>query len=361
MKKVIFLFILVSMAVLISAQTQVEWQTSMGNFRAELREDLVPGIAGNFIDLANDGFYNNLIFHRVISGFMIQDGCPLGTGYGGPGYTIPDEFDPSLVHDVPGVLAMANSGPNTNGSQYYITVAPTSWLDGGYSIFGQIIEGMDVVFAISEVATGDGDKPIVDVDIYSVTVIDITVNYLQPETPEFTIPQGTTQAFMALIYAINHNLTMSWFVNDILMSESEFNFDFSYTFAEAGDYEVRINSDNGDHAIDKIWTVHVEPANSNEDVVNLNTITLNQNRPNPFMTETTIGYSLTKKADIDLKIFNLRGQLVRTFSNLKASVGDHQILWDGNNESGTQVSSGVYYYVMQNGHETIVKKAVLLR
>lgn len=140
-----------------------EWTTTMGQIRAELRGDLVPMTSQNFINLSEKGFYTDLIFHRVISGFMIQDGCPDGTGYGGPGYEFDNEIHPDLRHSHAGVLAMANSGPDTNGSQYYITVAPTSWLDDAYSIFGRIIDGMDVVYAISEVETNSNDKPLVDI------------------------------------------------------------------------------------------------------------------------------------------------------------------------------------------------------
>lgn len=155
----------------LSSQTVVQWYTSMGDFRAQLREDLVPVTAQNFIDLTNDNFYDGLIFHRVIIDFMIQDGCPNGNGTGGPGYTFDDEFHPDLRHDEPGILSMANSGPNTNGSQYFITVVPTDWLDDQHAVFGKIMDGLDVVFAISEVDTDSGDKPYVDVVIDSIRVV----------------------------------------------------------------------------------------------------------------------------------------------------------------------------------------------
>ncbi len=153
------------------SQTVVQWYTSMGDFRAQLREDLVPMTAQNFIDLTNAEFYDGLIFHRVIEGFMNQDGCPNGNGTGGPGYTFDDEFHPDLRHDEPGILSMANSGPNTNGSQYFITVAPTDWLDDVHSVFGKIIDGMDVVYAISEVETNSNDKPLIDIVIDSIRVV----------------------------------------------------------------------------------------------------------------------------------------------------------------------------------------------
>jgi cyclophilin family peptidyl-prolyl cis-trans isomerase len=153
------------------SQTVVQWYTSMGEFRAQLREDLVPMTAQNFIDLSNAEFYDGLIFHRVIENFMIQDGCPNGNGTGGPGYTFDDEFHPDLRHDQPGILSMANAGPNTNGSQYFITVVPTDWLDDVHAVFGKIMDGMEVVYAISEVETGPNDKPLIDVVIDSIRVV----------------------------------------------------------------------------------------------------------------------------------------------------------------------------------------------
>ncbi len=168
---VLIIFLVLSISTNAYSQTVVQWYTSMGDFRAQLREDLVPMTAQNFIDLTNDEFYDGLIFHRVIINFMIQDGCPYGNGTGGPGYTFDDEFHPDLRHDEPGILSMANSGPNTNGSQYFITVVPTPWLDDVHSIFGKIIDGMDVVYAISEVDTDGNDKPLIDVVIDSIRVV----------------------------------------------------------------------------------------------------------------------------------------------------------------------------------------------
>jgi peptidyl-prolyl cis-trans isomerase A (cyclophilin A) len=147
-----------------------EFNTNMGNFNIELFMDKAPLTVGNFIKLVDTGFYNGLIFHRVIPNFMIQTGCPHGTGYGGPGYTIRDEFDPNLKHDTPGILSMANAGPNTGGSQFFITVAPTPWLDGKHTIFGKVSDGMDVINKISKVQTDRADKPLQDVVIKSITI-----------------------------------------------------------------------------------------------------------------------------------------------------------------------------------------------
>lgn len=128
-------------------------ETNKGTIKLELFEDKVPKTVGNFEKLAGEGFYDGLKFHRVIADFMVQTGCPQGTGTGGPGYKFADEFHPDLKHDGPGILSMANAGPNTNGSQFFITHVETPWLDGKHSVFGKVIEGQDIVDAIEQ-----GDK-----------------------------------------------------------------------------------------------------------------------------------------------------------------------------------------------------------
>jgi peptidyl-prolyl cis-trans isomerase A (cyclophilin A) len=158
----------------------------MGTIVAEIYEDKVPITARNFIDLAYQGYYDGTIFHRVISEFMIQGGDPTGTGMGGhaaeyhEGYgdpndpetwVIPDEFHPDLHHDFGGFLSMANSGADTGGSQFFITVNRTSWLDGKHAIFGRVMMGIDVIDAISEVETDSSDRPIKDVVINSITIV----------------------------------------------------------------------------------------------------------------------------------------------------------------------------------------------
>ncbi len=147
------------------------FETSLGNFTVELFEDKAPVTTRNFIDLTQKGFYNGVIFHRVIDGFMIQTGCPEGTGRGGPGYNIQDEFHPDLRHDAEGFLSMANTGrPNTGGSQFFITLAPTHWLDGKHAVFGKVVEGVDVVRKIGKTATGPMDRPVTDIVMKTVVV-----------------------------------------------------------------------------------------------------------------------------------------------------------------------------------------------
>lgn len=128
------------------------FKTAKGDIVVELFAKQVPNTVNNFVFLARDGFYDNITFHRVIPDFMAQGGDPEGTGRGGPGYQFADEFDQSLRHDKPGILSMANAGPNTNGSQFFITHVPTPHLDGKHSVFGQVTEGMDVVLSL---ANGD--------------------------------------------------------------------------------------------------------------------------------------------------------------------------------------------------------------
>ena len=146
------------------------FDTNMGEFEIELFEDKAPNTTKNFIDLSEKGFYEGVIFHRVIDGFMIQGGDPTGTGMGGPGYQIDDEFHPDLKHDSEGILSMANAGPNTGGSQFFITLAATPWLDGHHAVFGKVVKGMEVVKEIGSVRTGFQDRPMHDVVINKITI-----------------------------------------------------------------------------------------------------------------------------------------------------------------------------------------------
>ena len=159
--------------------------TSEGTFTARLFDDRAPNTVANFTGLAEgskewtdprtgrkttDKYYDGTVFHRIIGGFMIQGGDPLGQGTGGPGYTFADEFSPTLRHDRPGLLSMANRGPNTNGGQFFITLAPTPHLDDRHAVFGEVVEGMDVVSKIGTTPTGDRDRPVTDIVIQTITI-----------------------------------------------------------------------------------------------------------------------------------------------------------------------------------------------
>jgi len=162
------------------------FETNKGNFKVKLFADKTPKTVENFVGLAEGTkeftdaktgkkttrpFYDGLIFHRVIPNFMVQGGCPLGTGTGDPGYRFGDEFVPELKHDKPGKLSMANAGPGTNGSQFFITVAATPWLDNRHTIFGEVVEGYDIVEAISKVRTGPMDKPVENIVLKHVQIV----------------------------------------------------------------------------------------------------------------------------------------------------------------------------------------------
>lgn len=153
-----------------AAEPKATIETPKGTIVIALYKEEAPNTVANFIKLANQGFYNGILFHRVIPGFMVQTGDPTGTGMGGPGYNFADEFSPTLKHDGPGVVSMANSGPNTNGSQFFITLAATPWLNGKHSVFGHVIEGQAVVDAIVAVPRNAQDKPLTDIAMTRVTI-----------------------------------------------------------------------------------------------------------------------------------------------------------------------------------------------
>ena len=152
--------------------TTATLHTTKGEIVIELFDNHVPKTVKNFTDLAKNNFYDGTVFHRVISGFMIQGGCPQGTGTGGPGYKFEDEFHGELNFDRPYLLAMANSGPNTNGSQFFITAAPTTWLNRKHSIFGEVKDAASqkIVDDIETTKTGSGDRPVEAIKINSVTI-----------------------------------------------------------------------------------------------------------------------------------------------------------------------------------------------
>lgn len=328
----LMIIVLIIAASCLWSQTIVEWKTSMGDFRAELREDLVPITAYNFRDLANDNFFDGFIFHRVIADFMIQDGDPLGTGYGGPGYTIPDEFHPDLTHER-GVVSMANSGnPNTGGSQYFITVVPTHWLDNAHAIFGHIIEGMDVVDAISVVPTDNYDRPITPVVIDSIRVLTPPIDGFLPATISNTVDMGYIEVF--LMDTDDFDLQYQWYVNDEQQTETSML--YTHTFDTAGATDIKCVA-TGDYECDYELVWHYEVINNAayEDgvsaVVNLGSY------PNPFNPETTISYEVPQEEMVSLAVYNMKGQLVEQLVNGVQPAGHHQLVWNALDQA-----SGVY-------------------
>jgi len=175
MKKIFFI-LFCSVLFLQAANPIAVFKTTQGDIEVELRPDLAPKTVENFVTHAKNGYYNGLIFHRIIKNFMIQGGDPTGTGRGGEsiwGKSFKDEFAPNAVFDKPGILAMANAGPNTNGSQFFITTVPTYWLNGRHTIFGYVTKGMDKVRALENVPTSgqySGNKPLTEQKIISITI-----------------------------------------------------------------------------------------------------------------------------------------------------------------------------------------------
>ncbi|MBN2258885.1 MAG: peptidylprolyl isomerase [Anaerolineaceae bacterium] len=148
------------------------FKTDKGDIVCELFALKAPVTVNNLVFLAREGFYDNTIFHRVINDFMVQGGDPTGTGLGGPGYSFKDEFDPSLKHDKPGVLSMANAGPGTNGSQFFITHVATPWLDGKHSVFGQVVKGLDALMSIPARDPSQRNAPAVTLKTIEITESD---------------------------------------------------------------------------------------------------------------------------------------------------------------------------------------------
>lgn len=355
MRKWILLFMVVAALVPLWGKSYAQWETSMGSFRCILHEDLVPITANNFIDLAQDHFYDGLIFHRVIDDFMIQDGCPNGNGYGGPGYTIPDEFHPDLQHDAPGVLSMANAGPDTGGSQYFITLVPTPWLNNAHAVFGNIIEGMDVVYAIGAVETDANDRPIIPVVIDSVRIFDFQIHGQYPEENEITIEAGTQQMFIIFTTGFEDDPLVSWMLDG---EEVGTNLDQYITFEEAGDYSVVCRVSDGTYHIDTSWTVHVSPTSAGDDIPALAT-ELQPNHPNPFNPVTQIDFSIAAGQTGTLEIFDIRGRRVKAFDNLAS--GLHSLVWDGRDTAGREMPSGVYLYRLRTGEQAITRRMLLLK
>ncbi len=339
-----------------SARLFARWHTSMGTFTAELYDELVPITALNFRDLADSGYYDGLIFHRVIDGFMIQDGCPYGTGYGGPGYTIQDEFHPDLSHDHAGVLAMARTNaPNSAGSQYYITVAPALHLDGGYAIFGDIIEGLENVLAIGATPTDANDRPLTPVDIYSLRILDLQIGEFYPSLDEvLELMPDQYQIFVAEAYTQEAQLSFDWYVDDVLQAETSFMLETS--FSGGGLHTVRCNIVSSDSiSFEAVWQVDTGSSIDEELSPELAEISL-WTSPNPFDSQINIECEIKRSSVLSLEVFNVKGQKLRSLAASQMPKGRHSFVWDGKNDSGQTLASGIYLLRMQAGKSIIYRK-----
>ena len=336
MKQVLMAVLLV-LATGLSALQFAQWQTSMGDFTCKLYDDIVPITAGNFVDLANSGFYNDLIFHRVVQGFVIQDGCPLGTGYGGPGYTIPDEFSPLLNHNQAGTLAMARtSAPNSAGSQYYITLAPTPNLNGNYAVFGQVIEGLDTVLAIGEVPVDANDRPITPVNIHQVTIVDLDIGNLTPPNDEvLQLPPGDPVMFIVETTSNSGTETFTWFIGG-MEQLGENLFIFETTLDNDDISPVRCIVGQGDFSYELTWDFEFPTSNYDPNAPSVNRqLSIH---PNPFSGQTSISFDLKNPGLCKLSLFDLRGRLLEQTEHYSAVSGSNRIDW----QSKTILSPGTY-------------------
>ncbi|MFO7896352.1 MAG: peptidylprolyl isomerase [Candidatus Cloacimonadales bacterium] len=358
MKKSVLFFTLIGLLLTtaISAEPVAQWSTSMGDFSVQLRGDLMPITVSNFLELTNDQFYDGLIFHRVIADFMIQDGCPNGTGTGGPGYTIPDEWNPLINFNQPGVLGMAKTAaPNSAGSQYFITVVPTTWLNEEYAAFGNVLEGMEVVNAISEVETDASDKPLVDVVIDSVRIVSPQIISQYPEESEVELSESVNGLFWVETYSAADQF--SWWVNDEAQESEQFT--LNYSFPANGEYQVKAVIEQNGYEEEVIWEVTVTALQSETDLVLENSLA--QNIPNPFNPTTQINFNLAVAQEVSLNVYNSKGQLVKNLAQAQYSAGQHSVVWNGDDSHGSAVSSGIYFYILETDNFRQVRKAILLK
>jgi len=261
---------------------------------------------------------------------------------------------------------MANTGqPNSAGSQYYITLAPQTQLDGNYAIFGQVTEGLDVVLDIGSVPTDGNDHPIENVYIDSIRILTPQIEEFYPEENEFSVAIDSTVTFMVVSY--DENIEYNWFVNN---EDQQFNdFLFFYTFYENGQFEIKcVVSNESDFDYEIIWNITVGTIGNNNFELEITDYELS-NFPNPFRSSTTISFSFAENGDdAEILIYNIKGQIVRVlecinFFDAQATepLSHYSIVWNGKDANGKDVPSGIYFYKLVSGKESITKKMLLMR
>jgi len=346
----------------VQARRFARWHTSMGSFTAELYDEIVPITANNFTLLTNNGFYNNKIFHRVIQGFVIQDGCPYGNGYGGPGWTIVDEISPLLDHNRAGMLAMAKtSAPNSAGSQYYFTLAPRPTLNGNYAVFGKIIDGLENVLAIGGVPVDSSDRPITPVTIHQLRMLDLHISSLYPEpAEEISCNPGDFLTFMVEAYTNTAQLSFEWRVNDVIQ-EGQTDMIFEPQITQFGLNTISCNvasSDSISHSI--TWQVNAGTSSNSEPSLTMPAMAINC-YPNPFSSGLDIELNLEKAANVELDIFNIKGQLVRKLKHDTTKQGVSVVRWDATDANSKACPSGIYLVRLKSGNKVLVSRNHLIR
>ncbi|MDD2651348.1 MAG: peptidylprolyl isomerase [Candidatus Cloacimonetes bacterium] len=362
MKKAIFISVLL-IAILLPANLHARrfarWYTNMGEFTAEIRNEIMPITGDNFLELALTNFYDNLIFHRVVAGFVIQDGCPNGTGTGGPGYTIEDESSPLILHDRAGILSMAKSSqPNSAGSQYFITLGSFPHLDGTYAAFGKVIEGLDIVYEIGRVPVNASDKPIVPVVIDSIRVLGLEVQDIMPADTLLTAEAGNSIDFSIDAYDVNEFVEASyqWLVNDDLLLLD--NAAFNYTFEDAGEYIVTCIVSDSHVDFTHKWYISVEPNSISDLFTQVKPLQIIASYPNPFKDEINLIYQTKSSNTVDISIYDIKGRLVNKYPNINALNGENNWQWNGKNSLNNKVANGIYLYKIDAGNTSAVGKMI---
>lgn len=348
-------------ALLITLQTLpalhfARWNTSLGSFTAEIYDDQTPITGNNFIDLTNSGFYNNLIFHRVIAGFVIQDGCPNGNGTGGPGYTIPLEIYPGFHHDQAGILAMARaSAPNTAGSQYYFALAPQPHLDGNYAIFGKVVQGLDTVLAIGSVPTDANNRPLTPVTIDTLRMLDLSISSTTPpDTSTVYCSLNETQMFIVEAYALHSALNYTWYVDEVLQSGSG-SFIFETAFNTAGTHTVRCTVSSQDWSYDISWDIFAGNVAVDETVPPV--ITELKIAPNPSHKGFSIKLSEAQVERYKLSVYDLKGRLIRR--DVEQAKRSNEWFWDGLNAEGKRAAAGMYIINARSSKRSLWQKCLV--
>ncbi|MCK9329385.1 MAG: peptidylprolyl isomerase [Candidatus Cloacimonetes bacterium] len=354
--KIIIIILIILMSQSLYARRFARWHTNMGNFTAEIRFDLMPITGFNFIQLAENHFYDNLIFHRVIDDFVIQDGCPLGTGTGGPGYTIEDEYCDELIHDQPGMLAMAKTNqPNSAGSQYYITLAALPHLDGNYAVFGKVFEGLDVVFDIGQVPTNSNDKPIEPVVIDSLRMLSLEINSITPNPNEIIETNNNTIQFIvdALDIFTFEIPAYAWYIDDELIENQNTGI-FNTVLNDYGTYNVKCLVIAQDITYPINWTVnYTENVNITDPTLNINKPILLSSYPNPFKTKTILETNIKQPGLIEINIYNIKGQKIKSLINETKAIGIYHYEWDGTDNNNKQITTGIYTIEIKHNNQKI--------
>jgi len=354
--RLILVFVFILSAAALPALHFARWSTSMGSFTAHIYDQETPITSSNFIQLANSGFYNNLIFHRVVAGFVIQDGCPLGTGYGGPGWTIPLEIYPGFHHDQAGMLAMArSSNPNSAGSQYYFTLAPAPHLDGNYAIFGKVVEGLDVVLAIGSVPVDNNDRPLTPVTIDTLRMLDLSIASLTPpDSDTVHANSGESLMFVVEAYSQNHVVNYLWLVDGVVQEGSQ-DFLFECAFSGTGEHSVECVVSNPEWSHTIHWDVYAESTGVDEQVLSPDLRLVAS--PNPAKNGITLKLRAGQSPLSQVSVYNIKGRLLRSV-DLRAK-SSQEWFWDGTDQQRRRVAPGVYLLKAETRQGTLWRKCVL--